>query len=89
MGYLYGDALIEGEVMLTFRGTQGLVSMPEFSTMQILVVMHGLVVVCGNARVSDHAVIMDYAVICGNAKVAPKCTILSLLAVIFGDSSLR
>lgn len=74
------DALIEGEVMLTFRGTQGLVSMPEFSTMQILVVMHGLVVVCGNARVSD--VIMDYAVICGNAKVAPKCTILSLLAVI-------
>lgn len=39
-----GNALIEGEVMLTFRGTQGLVSMPEFSTMQILVVMHGLVV---------------------------------------------
>lgn len=41
---MVADALIEGEVMLTFRGTQGLVSMPEFSTMQILVVMHGLVV---------------------------------------------
>nr|DAU97035.1 MAG TPA: hypothetical protein [Bacteriophage sp.] len=26
-----------------FRRTQGLVSMPKFSTMQILVVMHGLV----------------------------------------------
>lgn len=57
-----------GEVMLTFRG---LVSMPEFSTMQILVV------------VSDHAVI------CGNAKVAPKCTILSLLAVMLVFSAIQ
>lgn len=49
-GYLYGDAVADGNalarylVMLTFRRTQGLVSMPRFSTMQILVVMHGLVV---------------------------------------------
>lgn len=53
-------------VTLTFRGTQGFAKVYDNANIGGDA-DHS--VVCGNARVTDHAVVMDYAVVSGDAMI--------------------
>lgn len=96
-GYLYGDAVADGNALGKVFGN-AYIQKSQYAKVFDNATIGGdaqissHAIVCG--RVSDHAVIMDYAVICGNAKVYSGAKVYDFVTVsgnacIFGDSSLR